>query len=70
MLTTLKTLFQSKKFLAMISGVAVYAANRFGFEVAQADADRILALFALYIGSVGLTDFGKEAAKHKAAGPS
>lgn len=59
----LKSLFQSRKFVAMLAGVVIYAGSRFGFDVDQGDADRIIGLFALYIGAQGAADFGKEAAK-------
>lgn len=62
---TVKNLFGSKKFVAMLGGVLIYAAGRFGFDMSQADADRILGMVALYLGVQGAADVGKEAAKHK-----
>jgi hypothetical protein len=66
---TVKNLFGSKKFVAMLGGVVIYAAGRFGLDMSQADADRILGMVALYLGVQGAADVGKEAAKAK-GGPS
>ena len=69
-MSTIKSLFGSKKFVAMLAGVAVYLASRFGFDVAQSDAENVLALVGLYIGGQSLADVGKEAAKLKAFDPT
>ncbi len=65
-MNTLRLLLSSKKFVAMIGGILLYAGGRFGFDLTQADADRILGIVALYLGVQGATDVGKEAAKERA----
>lgn len=66
---TIRALFGSKKFVAMLGGIVIYAAGRFGFDVSQDDADRMLGLVALYLGVQGVADAGKEAAKAKGGQP-
>jgi hypothetical protein len=64
---TLIDLFTSKKFLAAVTAVVVYAAGRFGFDVDTATLDRIFAAFLVYIGAQGVADHGKGAEEVRAA---
>lgn len=67
MKATLIDLFTSKKFLAALTAVVVYAAGRFGFDVDTAVLDRILAAFLVYVGAQGVADVGKGAAQVREA---
>jgi hypothetical protein len=61
---TLLQLLKSKKGQAMLAGVAAYALARAGFDVPAEELMLPLGLVGMYIGSQGLADFKKEAAKH------
>lgn len=67
MKATLTDLFTSKKFLAALTAVVVYAAGRFGFDVDPATLDRIFAALLVYVGAQGVADNGKSAAQILAA---
>jgi hypothetical protein len=60
---TLRSLLSSKKFIVLIAATAVYVLSRFGLEVAQEDAERVVLLASAYLVGQGLADVGKEAAK-------
>lgn len=59
----LAQLFSSKKFLAMLVGVLVWAAGKAGLHLSDADLMPVLVLIGTYIGAQGLSDVGKEKAK-------
>lgn len=60
-------LFTSKKFLAALAAVIVYAAGRFGFDVDPAVLDRIWEALMVYVGAQAIADHGKSAAQVTAA---
>jgi hypothetical protein len=60
-------LFGSKKFLAVLTAILVYAAGRFGLDVDPATLDRIFAALMVYVGAQGIADHGKSAAEIEAA---
>lgn len=55
----LRDLFSSKKFLVMLASIVAYAAARAGFDVSQAEAEKVLGLAAVWLGAQGLADLGK-----------
>jgi hypothetical protein len=65
-MSVLKELLTSKKFLAMLTAIIVYAAGRFGFDVDPSALDRIVAALLVYVGAQGVADAGKSAAQIKA----
>lgn len=63
----LRSLFASKKFLAMLSGViGIVALKLFKVAVDPATVAEIVALIGTYIVGQGISDHGKEAAKIEA----
>lgn len=60
-------LFTSKKFLAALAAIIIYAAGRFGFAVDPATLDHIFAALLVYVGAQGVADVGKGAAQVRAA---
>lgn len=66
MLNLLKTLFLSKKFLAMVAGLIVAFAARRGLNLDETEVAGIVALFVSYILAQGQADKGKEAARVEA----
>lgn len=60
----LRSLFSSKKFLAMLSGlIGVVALKLFKVELDPMTVAEIVALISVYIFGQGISDNGKEAAK-------
>lgn len=70
MKATLYDLITSKKFLAALSAIVVYAGGRFGLHIDLDTLDRIFAALLVYVGAQGLADNGKSAAKIAAASGS
>lgn len=66
MFESLKTMLLSKKFLAMVAGLIVSFAARYGLNLSEAEVAGIVALFVAYILGQGITDSGKSAAKVEA----
>lgn len=58
----LKELLSSKKAMATVTAVIVYAAGHWGFQVDTAILDRIAAALMVFVGGQGLADVGKSAA--------
>jgi hypothetical protein len=67
MLDTIRDLLSSKKFLAMLTAIVVYAAGRLGFDIDAAVLDRIWQALMVYVAAQGIADHGKSAAQVKAA---
>ena len=59
----LKGMFGSKKAIAMIAGVLVSFAGKYGLELSTEDLTPILAPLLAYILGQGVADIGKEKAK-------
>lgn len=70
MLTALRALLSSKKFITTLVGVAVAIAARVGFDLDPELVAAILGVFAMLVGAQGLADQGKEAAKVNLQPPS
>jgi len=67
----LKSLFGSKKFLAMLSGViGIVALKIFKIQLDPTTVAEIVGLIAVYIGGQSVADAGKEAAKIQAVAAS
>lgn len=64
---TLIDLFTSKKFLAALTAIIVYAAGRFGFDVDTVALDHIWQALLVYVGAQGIADVGKGAAQVREA---
>lgn len=61
-----KSLFSSKKFLAMLAGVLVWLSSKTDlFSLSEGDVMPILLLIGTYIGAQGVADLGKEKEKVK-----
>lgn len=53
-------LFSSKKFIVMMAAILSYIAARVGFDVPPGEAEKILLLVGVWLGSQGVSDgFGK-----------
>jgi len=66
-MAVLKSLFSSKKFVAMIAGVLATLIGKIGFDVPTETINQVVALVATYVVGQGVADHGKhrptEAAK-------
>ena len=66
-MAVLKSLFSSKKFVAMISGVIATLVGKIGFDVPTETINQVVALVGTYVVGQGVADHGKhrpaEAAK-------
>jgi xanthosine utilization system XapX-like protein len=70
-MTLLKSLFGSKKFLAMLSGIiGLIALKVFKVNLDSTTVAEIVGLIAIYIGGQSVADAGKEAAKIEAVAAS
>lgn len=70
-LNLLKSLFSSKKFVAMLAGlIGIVALKVFKIVVDPATVIEIVSLVGAYILGQGISDNGKEAAKINAVGAS
>ena len=68
MLTALKDLLASKKFLVMLTAIAVAVASKLGLNLDPDMLTQIMAMAGTFIVGQGIADHGKEAAKINAAG--
>lgn len=66
----LKDMFSSKKFLVMLAGIIVMAADKLGLNLDPDFVNKLLGLMAMYILGQGIADHGKEKAKVEAAAAS
>ena len=66
-MAVLKSLFSSKKFVAMITGVIATLVGKIGFDVPTETINQVVALGGTYVVGQGVADHGKhrpaEAAK-------
>tara|TARA_R110002110_G_scaffold123748_1_gene300618 strand:- start:295 stop:495 length:201 start_codon:yes stop_codon:yes gene_type:complete len=66
-MAVLKSLFSSKKFVAMITGVIATLVGKIGFDVPTETINQVVALVGTYVVGQGVADHGKhrpaEAAK-------
>ena len=66
-MAVLKSLFSSKKFVAMIAGVLATLIGKIGFDVPTETINQVVALVGTYVVGQGVADHGKhrpaEAAK-------
>lgn len=67
MKATLLDLFTSKKFLAAMTAIIVYAAGRLGLNIDPTVLDHIWQALLIYVGAQGVADLGKGAAQVTAA---
>jgi len=58
----LASLFGSKKFVALLMGVAIWLGSKIGLNLTEAQLLPILALIGTYIGAQGVADLGKSKA--------
>ena len=58
-----KALLTSRKFIAMLAGIVVSLAARYGFNLPEREVAGIIGLFIAYILAQGQADKGKEAAR-------
>ena len=58
----LRDILGSKKGIAMLSAIAVYAVSKFGFDVSTTQVEPILYIIGSYIIGQGIADSGKSAA--------
>ena len=63
--STLSELFGSKKFIAMLVGIAITLLSSFGVAVDEGQRQDILNLVMAFIGAQGLADAGKSYAQVK-----
>lgn len=66
MFEMVKGFLTSKKFVAMVAGLVVSYAARYGLHLSEVEVAGIVALFVSYIFAQGQADKGKEAAKVEA----
>jgi len=62
-------MLKSKKFLAMLSAIVVFAVGRLGLDIDPAKLDPIWQMILVYVGAQGIADAGKSAAQVKAGTP-
>lgn len=55
-------MLKSKKFLAMITAIAVFAVGRIGLDIDASRLDPIWQMILVYVGAQGVADAGKSAA--------
>lgn len=67
MLTAIKDLFNSKKFLVTAAGTIVSLVAKLGYDVPTEFVYALLGLVSAFVVGQGFADWGKEAAKVKAA---
>jgi hypothetical protein len=67
MVTALKDLLASKKFLVLLAAIIVAIASKLGLNLDPDMLTQIIALAGAYIVGQGIADHGKEAAKINAA---
>lgn len=63
----LKSLFSSKKFLALLAGILVFLASKAGWGLSESDVMPVLLLVGTYLGAQGMADFGKSRSLIEAA---
>ena len=59
----LKALFSSKKFLALIAGLASWLVAKAGLDIPSEDLMPLILMLSSYLVGQGVADFGKESAK-------
>jgi len=59
----IKSLFRSKKFVAMITGIVLSILAKLGIGIPEDVIAEIITLVSVYIAGQGLSDIGKEKAK-------
>jgi len=57
----IKSLFGSKKFIAMISGIIFTLIGKIGFDIPEETITQIVSLVAAYLVAQGASDLGKGA---------
>lgn len=63
-MATIKALFDSKKFISALAGIAFVVSNKvFGWEISEDMILQILSMVGLFIVGQGIADLGKEKAK-------
>ena len=68
MLQTIKNMLSSKKALAMIVGLLVSGAGKYGLEIPTEELTTVLSPLLAYIVGQGIADVGKEKARMEKAG--
>ena len=58
-MVVIKSLFSSKKFVAMITGVVATLIGKIGWEVSTETINQVVALVGTYILGQGVADHGK-----------
>lgn len=56
-------LFSSKKFIVLLATIAAYITAKIGWNVPEAEAEKVLLLVGTWLGVQGLTDIGKSKAE-------
>mgnify|MGYP003629368916 CR=1 FL=1 len=58
-MAVIKSLFSSKKFIAMLTGVLATLIGKIGFDVSTETINQVVALVGTYVVGQGVADHGK-----------